>query len=182
MTNKQVYLNQFNDETIQVLDLGEALDLTKPIKNKKAEVIINALAGQHIGYKLDYKNLACKRFKKWVEGNTSFESKDMLAPRDVKQAVREFYRRVAVGELTWSDGEKKMLQFTRLIDGTMELKVVAFVEGLFETPVEEKKSISLVEKLAKLAILASDEESEVLLKAMDELNKLNSNSALDLIA
>ncbi len=120
-----------SDESLQALDVGTGWDFSAPCRNRKALVVVEALQGVKCGYRLDYKNLACKRFQKWAAGAAWFKAGDMLSPADVKAAVREFYRRVATGELSWSDGCLRMLQLNRLIDGTTYLEVVPFVPGLY---------------------------------------------------
>lgn len=204
MTNRDYYIHTYQqDDSMQALNVGTGFDFTKPIKNKKAEVIINALSGCHIGYKLDYKNLCTKRFKKWASGAAWFTTGDMLSPTDVKQAIREFYRRVATGELSWATGERKMLELTRLTDGTTELKVSTFIEGLFtdtskiekvaenkvaEDVKEEKVTQKDVEAmLEEIDVIASIEamlqskigvgERAVLQKALDDLKIMTRKSA-----
>lgn len=119
------------DENSQYLDCGASFDFSKECKNKKALFLVSIMAKQHVGYKLEYRNLACKRWGKWVKDNPSFTSSDMLNPADIKATVREFYRQVATGELSWADGIKRQLEFTRSIDGLMELRVIGFIEGYF---------------------------------------------------
>lgn len=132
MTNREHYVKQLQgDESIQAMDVGTGFDFTKSSKNKKACLIVRQMAAMRIGYRMEYKVLATKKFNKWAMGAAWFKAGDMLAPSDVKAAVREFYRLVAVGELQWQDGSKKMLEFIRLIDGTYELRVVTFVPGLY---------------------------------------------------
>lgn len=132
MNSREVYISSLQrDESLQALDVGTGWDFGTPCRNKKALVVVKALQGRAIGYRLDYKNLACKRFQKWASGAAWFKPGDMLSPGDVKAAVREFYRLVATGELGWADGVLRQLQLTRLIDGTTYLEVVPFVPGLY---------------------------------------------------
>ena len=88
-------------------------------------------SGKHIGYKMEMKNLLYKQWKKWVYENPSFKVSDILSITEVKAAIKEFYRRVLVGEMKWQDQESKMLELVQHQDGLLELRVVAFTEGLF---------------------------------------------------
>lgn len=166
--NREAYIASLQgDETMQALDIGTGFDFNKPVKNKKADVIIGALAGCHIGYKLEYKNLATKRFAKWAANAAWFRTGDMLSPSDVKAAVREFYRRVATGELAWKDGAKKMLEFTRLVDGTMELKVSTFIPGMYQDT--GKSSVESEELEPEKAGVVTEADLEAALEDVDVL-------------
>lgn len=131
MSKKEYRKAYAEDERNQYLDCGASFDFSKPCKNAKANFLVSVMAKMHIGYKLEYKNLACKRWTKWVKESPSFKSSELLNPSDVKSAVKEFYRLVSIGELSWADGQKRQLEFTRSIDGLMELRVIGYVDGYF---------------------------------------------------
>ena len=62
-------LQYAEDDRNQYLDCGASFDFSKPCKNAKANFLVSVMAKQHIGYKLEYKNLACKRWTKWVRAS-----------------------------------------------------------------------------------------------------------------
>lgn len=203
MTKKEYRDAYKQEEKIQYLEDKASFDFSKECKNKKALFLVDIMAKQHIGYKLEYKNLACKRWSKWVKDNPSFTSSDMLNPADIKATVREFYRQVATGELTWSDGIKRQLEFTRSVDGLMELRVIGFIEDYFTDTskiekvtenevVEEVKEEKVTQKdveamLEEIDVIASIEamlqskigvgERAVLQKALDDLKIMTRKSA-----
>lgn len=203
MTKKEYRDAYKQEEAIQYLEDKASFDFSKECKNKKALFLVDIMAKQHIGYKLEYKNLACKRWSNWVKDNPSFTSSDMLNPADIKAAVREFYRQVATGELSWADGIKRQLEFTRSIDGLMELRVIGFIEDYFTDTskiekvtenevVEEVKEEKVTQKdveamLEEIDVIASIEamlqskigvgERAVLQKALDDLKIMTRKSA-----
>lgn len=130
---RQNYMATFSrDESIQVLDCGSSIQL-EPNKacGKKAALIVSMLAKEKIGYKLEMKNLLYKKWRKWVLDAASFTTADVISASDVKEAIREFYRLVSIGELTWADGNLRMLEMVQHIDGLLEVRVAPFVPGLF---------------------------------------------------
>lgn len=120
------------DESIQVLDCGSSIQ-KKPGKacGKKASLIVSMLAKEKIGYKLEMKNLLYKKWRKWVLDASTFTTADVISASDVKEAIREFYRLVTIGELTWADGNLRMLELVQHIDGLLEVRVAPYVPGLF---------------------------------------------------
>ena len=194
--NKKEYRKAYaEDDRNQYLDCGASFDFSKPCKNAKANFLVSVMAKMHIGYKLEYKNLACKRWTKWVKESPSFKSSELLNPADIKATVREFYRQVATGELSWADGIKRQLEFTRSIDGLMELRVIGFIEGYFtdssqaviptdDVPenaesIQSKSEVSEAVEADEIDVMAtlesilrgniSDVEREVIGKAMTSL-------------
>jgi hypothetical protein len=173
MTKKEYRDAYKQEECLQYLEDKASFDFTKECKNKKALFLVGIMAKQHIGYKLEYKNLACKRWGKWVKDDPSFSSSDMLNPADIKATVREFYRQVATGELSWADGIKRQLEFTRSIDGLMELRVIGFIEGYFT----DSNQVTMTDKEES----ASDGKSEHE-QALELVNEImNKKTALDSI-
>lgn len=170
---KQEYRDAYKqEERIQYLEDKASFDFSKECKNKKALFLVDIMAKQHIGYKLEYKNLACKRWSKWVKDNPSFTSSDMLNPADIKATVREFYRQVVTGELSWADGIKRQLEFTRSIDGLMELRVIGFIEGYF-TDSNKAESVEKSEPQAE-AKSEHQEALEVIQEVMNPKSTLDS--------
>ena len=114
---------------------------------------------------------------------------------DIKATVREFYRQVATGELSWADGIKRQLEFTRSVDGLMELRVIGFIEGYFTDSsqaviptddvsenaesIQSKAEVSVAVEADEIDVMAtlesilrgniSDIEREVIGKAMASL-------------
>ena len=155
------YLSGFgSNPDLQVLDLGTQISKEAP-KNlsKKAEIIISIFSGKHVGYKMELKNLLYKQWKKWVYENPSFKVSDVLSITEVKVAIKEFYRRVLVGEMSWQDQESKMLELVQHKDGLLELRVVAFAEGLFT--VKEDKAEEETTETSGSEITEAEEISEV---------------------
>ena len=74
MTKKEYRDAYKQEEKIQYLEDNASFDFSKECKNKKALFLVDIMAKQHVGYKLEYKNLACKRWSKWVKDNPSFTS------------------------------------------------------------------------------------------------------------
>ena len=145
------YLATFaKDESIQVLDCGSSIK-KEPARacGKKASLIISMLAKEKIGYKLEMKNLLYKKWRKWVIDAPTFTTADVISASDVKEAIREFYRLVTIGELTWADGNLRMLELVQHIDGLLEVRVAPYIPGLFtlkgaKTEKQEDKSVESV--------------------------------------
>ena len=145
------YLDGFRkDESIQVLDCGSSIQ-KEPGKacGKKASLIVSMLAKEKIGYKLEMKNLLYKKWRKWVLDASTFTTADVISASDVKEAIREFYRLVTIGELSWADGNLRMLELVQHIDGLIEVRVAPYVPGLFtmtgsKVEKQEDKSVESV--------------------------------------
>lgn len=199
------YLATFaKDESIQVLDCGSSIK-KDPVKacGKKASLIVSMLAKEKIGYKLEMKNLLYKKWRKWVLDASTFTTADVISASDVKEAIREFYRLVSIGELTWVDGNLRMLELVQHIDGLLEVRVAPYVPGLFtmtqaksekqedkqaDSDNEERVTVSDVEEiLADVDVLGSVQEllkghisvaeRAILSRALDDLLKLQKVSA-----
>lgn len=180
---RKSYLAGFgSNPDLQVLDLGTQISKEAP-KNlsKKAEIIISIFSGKHVGYKMELKNLLYKQWKKWVYENPSFKVSDVLSITEVKAAIKEFYRRVLVGEMSWQDQESKMLELVQHKDGLLELRVVAFAEGLFtvkEDKAEEEEAMmpevtDEAEEVATAETASTEKEPSMVerLKALLEVAK-----------
>lgn len=202
------YLATFaKDESIQVLDCGSSIK-KEPAKacGKKAALIVSMLAKEKIGYKLEMKNLLYKKWRKWILDASTFTTADVISASDVKEAIREFYRLVSIGELTWADGNLRMLELVQHIDGLLEVRVAPYIPGLFtlkgaktekqedkqadsdNAENEERVTVSDVEEiLADVDVLGSVQEllkghisvaeRAILSRALDDLLKLQKVSA-----
>lgn len=102
MNVKDLY-SKFGQST-RALDFGKDSYKIPSKINRKVEVLIGAmLANASLGGSVDLSKFLGRVASRW-SGKGTFGTSDMFSPSDLVQALRLFYAKTALGELSFKDG------------------------------------------------------------------------------
>lgn len=136
-------------ECTRIFNFGFGEKYTPPKRiSRKVETVVGWLiANGKIGTTIELSVFFGRVFKKW-DNKSTFGTKDMLSPSDLKAALRLYYAKVTAGDIQFTDGEKRMAEvIENKRDKKLLLVVRKYVPELLEiqSPYENEVEAPMLE-------------------------------------